>query len=137
MVTNERYGKALARGGVELTPLASSARVTQRKLRVEFTNGVSIVVPVELVEGLADATGGQLSRVEVEGGGTSLHWDELDVDLYVPALMQGVMGTESWMARIGRSGGQAKTERKGAAARKNGSKGGRPLKGVPAKHAQK
>jgi hypothetical protein len=126
MVTNKQYEEALARGRAEFALRASSARVTQRRLRVEFTNGVSMSVPVELVEGLADATAAQLARVEVEGGGTSLHWDELDVDLFVPALVQGVTGTESWMARIGRSGGQARTQRKAAAARKNGLKGGRP-----------
>lgn len=126
MVTSRQYEEALARGNAEFAPLASSARVTQRKLRVEFTNGVSMAVPVELVEGLADATATQLSRVAVEGGGSSLHWDELDVDLFVPALVQGVMGTESWMARIGRSGGQARSQRKAAAARQNGMKGGRP-----------
>jgi hypothetical protein len=38
-------------------------------------------VPVELVEALADATAAQLARVEVEGGGTSLRWDDLDVNL--------------------------------------------------------
>jgi hypothetical protein len=126
MVTHKQYEEALAHGRAEFALRASSARVTQRKLRVEFTNGVSISVPVELVEGLADATPAQMARVEVEGGGTSLHWDELDVDLFVPALMQGVTGTESWMARIGRAGGQARTQRKAAAARKNGLKGGRP-----------
>ena len=126
MVTDRQYEAAVARGKDELAPLAKSARVTQRKLRVEFTNGVSLLVPVEMVEGLADASAAQLAQVEIEGGGTTLHWDELDVDLFVPTLVHGIMGTESWMSRIGRAGGQARSKRKAAAARKNGQKGGRP-----------
>jgi len=58
-----------------------------------------------------------------------LHWPKLDADVYVPALLQGVLGSKSWMAKqLGTVGGQARTEAKSAAAWENGRKGGRPKK---------
>jgi len=49
--------------------------------------------------------------------------------LYLPALLEGVFGSPRWMAGLlGKSGGLARTAAKVAAARKNGSKGGRPRK---------
>jgi len=53
----------------------------------------------------------------------------LDADLYVPALLQGVFGSKSWMARVlGAQGGRARTAAHVAASRENGRKGGRPRK---------
>jgi hypothetical protein len=44
----------------------------------------------------------------VDGAGFNLHWPALDVDLYVPALLAGVFGTRSWIAReLARLAGQA------------------------------
>ena len=66
--------------------------------------------------------------MEIIGSGIGLHWEELDADIYVPALFQGVLGTESWMAELGRAGGRTRSEKKAAAARANGARGGRPHK---------
>ena len=49
-------------------------------------------------------------------------------DLGIPELVAGIFGTKSWMAELGRKGGQATSSAKSAAARKNGKKGGRPRK---------
>jgi hypothetical protein len=47
----------------------------------------------------------------------------------VPALLQGVFGSKSWMARhLGSAGGRARSDAKAEAARTNGRKGGRPRK---------
>ncbi|MGA2169635.1 MAG: hypothetical protein ABSG62_15610 [Terracidiphilus sp.] len=51
---------------------------------------------------------------------------DLDVDLYVPALIEGVYGSRRWMAQLGKKGGSARTEAKRKAAKANGAKGGRP-----------
>ncbi|MGD9885585.1 MAG: DUF2442 domain-containing protein [Reyranella sp.] len=81
------------------------------------------------VEGLADASPVELSQIEISSAGLGLHWPKLDADVYVPALLQGVLGSKSWMAKQLESvGGQARTEAKSAAARENGRKGGRPKK---------
>jgi hypothetical protein len=37
-----------------------------------------------------------------------LHWPRLDADLYLPALMEGVIGSRRWMARVmGKAGGRS------------------------------
>ena len=46
------------------------------------------------------------------------------MDLYVPALIEGVYGNRRWMAQLGKKGGKARTEAKRLAARANGVKGG-------------
>jgi len=78
-----------------------------------------------LAQGLEGATEDQLAGVEVLGAGSGLHWEALDVDLSVPALLAGLFGTRAHMAR---RGGQATSPAKAAAARANGAKGGRPRK---------
>lgn len=50
-----------------------------------------------LLQGLEDATAEQLSRIEISPSGCGLSWPDLDVDHYVPGLMNGVFGTKAWM----------------------------------------
>jgi hypothetical protein len=60
-----------------------------------------------------------------------LHFPELDADLYVPALLDGLFGSRRWIAaQNGRAGGKVQSEAKAQAARSNGARGGRPRKPV-------
>lgn len=93
---------------------------------LKLTDGRRRVFPREELQGLQSGTREQLARVEIVGGGTGLHWTDLDADLYVPALLRGVYGNKLWMAKIGKRGGLARTIAKKKAARANGLKGGRP-----------
>lgn len=113
-------------------PRATSARYDRRTGRVEVTlaNGCVFAFPARDAEGLSGATPDALSRVQVGGGGYALRWDALDVDLTVPGLMEGFLGSARWMAKsLGRSGGRVRSLAKARAARKNGQKGGRPPQG--------
>ena len=86
-------------------------------------------IPVRLAEGLENAAPADLVQIEVSPTGLGLHWPKLDADVYLPALLQGVLGSKQWMAaRLGASGGQVRSAAKTAAARENGRKGGRPRK---------
>ncbi len=101
----------------------------QGRLVVGLNNGVTVMVPVTLLEGLADAADDDLTEIEITPAGLGLHWPRLDADVYVPALMHGVFGSKRWMAaQLGATGGRASTAAKTAAARENGRKGGRPRK---------
>ncbi|GMM60864.1 DUF2442 domain-containing protein [Novosphingobium pituita] len=101
----------------------------QGRLVVGLNNGVTIMVPVTLLEGLADAADDDLTEIEITPAGLGLHWPRLDADVYVPSLMHGVFGSKRWMAaQLGATGGRASTAAKTAAARENGRKGGRPRK---------
>jgi hypothetical protein len=93
---------------------------------LKLTDGRRRVLPREDLQGLQSGTKEHLARVEIVGGGTGLHWPDLDADLYVPALLRGIYGSKLWMEKIGRKGGLARSAAKKQAARANGKLGGRP-----------
>ena len=95
---------------------------------IKTTGGVYHGVPSQLLQGFKGATAKQLSDVEVDSQGVGLHWPQLDADLTVQGIITGIYGSKRWMAELGRKGGKQKSERKAAAARANGRKGGRPRK---------
>jgi hypothetical protein len=97
-----------------------------RAIHLTLTNGVSLVVPVELVAALHHASDRDLTEVAVGAAGVSLRWDRLDVDLGVPGLAQAALGRHTLLRAAGAAGGAARTPAKARAARLNGRKGGRP-----------
>ena len=110
---------------------AVSARYDRRTARivVNLNTGVQIAFPPRLAEGLADASPADLAEIEISPAGLGLHWPKLDADVYVPAVLRGVLGSKRWMAaQLGAAGGQARSPAKTAAAQENGRKGGRPRK---------
>ena len=125
--TDVEIDAALARGrAAQLAePRAAGARYDRASGRVvvELTNGCTFAFPTRLAQGLEEATDEQLAAVEILGAGSGLHWEDLDVDLSVPRLLAGLLGTAAWMA--GRAG-RATSPAKAAAARVNGRRGGRP-----------
>jgi Protein of unknown function (DUF2442) len=110
---------------------AVSARYDHGAARivVALNTGVEIAFPTRLAEGLADASADELADIEISPAGLGLHWPKLDIDLYVPALLEGAFGSKRWMAaQLGAAGGRAQSPAKTEAARENGRKGGRPRK---------
>ncbi len=110
---------------------AVSARYDRRTSRVvvNLSTGIQLAFPVKLTEGLAGASPESLAEIEISPAGLGLHWPRLDADVYVPALLQGVLGSKNWMAQhLGAKGGRARSDAKASAARENGRKGGRPRK---------
>ncbi len=132
LVTDAEIDRALERGRqfVEENPRATSIDYVEdlRLLIVHLSNGLRLALPIENLQGLADATPDQLRRSEIHGLGFGFGFPDLDADFYVPALIEGVYGNKRWMAMLGKKGGSAKTEVKQRAARANGAKGGRPPK---------
>jgi hypothetical protein len=113
-----------------LEPRAVKARYDARKARlvVELANGVILLLPPALLQGLERATSHELAAVELSPLGTGLHWEALDVDLSVAGLAAGVFGSRAWMSELARRAGSVKSRRKAASSRANGLKGGRPRK---------
>lgn len=126
-LTDAQIDAALERGREArlAEPRAASARYDRDlgRLVVELTNGCTFAFPPRLAQGLEAATEEQLAGVEVLGTGSGLHWEALDVDLSVPGLLAGLLGTASHMAR---RAGRTTSPAKAAAARANGARGGRP-----------
>ena len=101
----------------------------QARVVVELNTGMVLTFPVQDIEGLSQATPQQLQQIEISPSGLGIHVPALDVDLYIPSLLQGFMGTKQWMAaQMGQTGGKATSAAKAAAARANGKLGGRPKK---------
>jgi hypothetical protein len=110
-------------------PAARSAHYDKdrSKVVVVLTNDVELAFPPSAAQGLERATPAQLKDIEISAAGTGLYFPKLDADLYVPGLLEGVMGSRKWMAaRLGAEGGSARTPQKSAASRQNGKLGGRP-----------
>ena len=58
-------------------------------LIVRLSNGRRLALPIEDVQGLGRATHEQIQNYELLGRGTGISFPDLDVDLYVPALIEG------------------------------------------------
>ena len=110
--------------------LAASARYEpdRNRVHVELLSGSALAIPVELIQGLKGATPAQLREVVVTGRGYGLYWQALDVDVAVPDLIAGSLGTRAWMRALAKQGGKSTSVAKAAAARENGRRGGRPRK---------
>lgn len=95
---------------------------------IRLSNGIVIGLPAAQTQGLEVANAKMLSEIHISPSGYGIHFPKLDVDLYLPALMEGIFGTKAWMTERGRKGGQATSKVKKDAARANGKLGGRPRK---------
>lgn len=131
MVTNEEFATAneTAKQLESRVPKASSAKYDRRTRRivVELTSNLGIFFSPRDAEGLEQATPEQLEEIQISPSGYGLHFPQLDADLYLPSLLEGVFGSERWMAsRMGMRGGQSRSAAKTMAARENGKRGGRP-----------
>jgi len=116
------------RRAAKTEPRAETAtyRASDAALRIVLTNGATLTIPVRLIPALRHSAALDLQRVEVLGRGGGLHWENLDLDLSVPALVASLFAGSGWMTELGRAGGRRASAAKTAAARKNGRKGGRP-----------
>lgn len=135
-ITEQELERAEARmGAVREAGHAVRARYDRHRGRivVVLNTGVEIAFPARMAQGLAGAPDEALGEIEISPAGLGLHWPQLDADLHVPSLLQGMLGSKQWMARqLGAEGGRARSAAKVEAARNNGRLGGRPKKAASA-----
>ncbi|HLA95000.1 MAG TPA: DUF2442 domain-containing protein [Pyrinomonadaceae bacterium] len=131
-LANKRGAEKMAR-----LPKASKAKIDleTRRLVLDMQSGVTLLVPIDMVQGLQTDNAKALEDFELVLNGTQIHWEKLDVQFTIESFLTGIFGTRKWMAglkehlvEIGRKGGQAKTPAKRFASAENGKKGGRPRK---------
>ncbi|MGD0629591.1 MAG: DUF2442 domain-containing protein [Terracidiphilus sp.] len=120
-----------AREFADAHPRAEEAHYDSRmgQIVVRLSSRLNVMFSPQDAEGLQGATPAQLEPIEISPSGFGIHFPKLDADLYLPALLEGFLGSKRWMAgRLGASGGKSKSAAKALAARKNGRAGGRPRK---------
>ena len=125
--------KERAREMERSVPRAVAAHYVRKtgRIVVELNSKVIVSFSPGDVEGLEDAKPSQLSAIEISPSGFGIHFPAVDADLYVPGILEGLLGSRRWMAsRLGQIGGQSRSSAKKAASRANGRLGGRPRRAV-------
>lgn len=56
---------------------------------VALTDGRQLSIPLVYFPRLLNATSEQRNNYELSGGGTGIHWEEIDEDISVPGLILG------------------------------------------------
>ena len=56
---------------------------------IALNDGRQLSIPLVYFPRLLNATPGQRNNYELSGGGTGIHWDEIDEDISVPGLLVG------------------------------------------------
>jgi hypothetical protein len=119
----------------KLLPHAVSARYDRRigRIVIHLSTGLDVAFSPRDAQGLEKATAADLGSIEISPSGFGIHFPKLDADLYLPALLEGFLGSRRWMAsRLGAEGGRSRSAAKAVAAKQNGRSGGRPRKRVAA-----
>lgn len=105
---------------------------TSGRIVVELKLGSAFAFPPALFAELAEFTPEELASVEPDPSGEALLWEELDVGITVAGILVEILG-DGMLRAFASRGGSSRSQRKAAAARANGRKGGRPRKKRPAK----
>ncbi|BCM88691.1 hypothetical protein IAD21_00533 [Abditibacteriota bacterium] len=127
-MTNERV-EAFGWEGDTTEPRIASATVEAGRITLQLKGsaleGASISFDARRLEFLASATDEQVAQLEVSAHGDGLDFPALNVYIAALGLVEVVTGLRSLKGNSS-SAGATKSKAKGAAARANGAKGGRP-----------
>jgi hypothetical protein len=131
MTSREEFDRAKRRAESlrAKTPIATAARYDRRlgRIVIRLDSGLEVAFSPRDAQGLESARPSQLSEIAISPSGFGIYFPKLDVDIYLPALLQGLLGSRAWMAaRLGALGGKSRSAAKSSAARRNGKLGGRP-----------
>ena len=130
-VSKDEFDAAKRRADATLrtTPCAKHVHYDRKRDRVviALSTGIEVAFRPRDAEGLERVKPSQLDKIEISPSGLGLHFPKLDADIYLPALLEGFLGSKRWIAaQIGKIGGSVSSKAKADAARRNGKLGGRP-----------
>ena len=75
--------------GSNLEPRAKEVTFDSDSIWVQLVDGRQIGVPLAYFPRLANAKPAQRKQYVISGGATGIHWDSIDQDISVPALLRG------------------------------------------------
>jgi len=103
-ISDEEIAAAQERGRIadEMEARATSAYYDRKtgRMVLELKYNSTFSFPARLAQGLEHATDDEIAEVQVIGLGYGLHWEALDADHAVPALVAGLFGTRKYMASL-------------------------------------
>ena len=105
-------------------PVRYDRRVS--RVIISLSSGLELAFSPKNVHGLKTAHPAGFIDAEISPSGLGVYFSNLVADLYIPALLEGFLGSKKWMSEIGKKGGKVSTKAKSTAARENGRLGGRP-----------
>lgn len=85
----------MATSSLTETAAVKNVRVTDRFLIVELRDGRVLSVPLGWYPRLAEGSPRERRNWEILGPGTGIHWPDLDEDISVEGLLQGLPSNES------------------------------------------
>ena len=109
-----------------IEPRARKVLFDDGRITLHFNNDATFSFLTDSVETISTLSSEILATVELTPSGKGLRWDEVDIDLSIQGLLLGIFGSNVWMKKIATKGGSSTSEKKKAASRANGQKGGRP-----------
>ena len=74
---------------LDLNPSATKVWFDENALWLALRDGRQLSVPLAYFPRLLKASSAQRAKFELSGGGTGIHWDELDEDISVAGLLLG------------------------------------------------
>ena len=77
-------------------PLAIKLRFDEDTMWLELADGRQLGIPLTYFPRLLNATPEQREKYTISGGGTGLHWDELDEDILVENLLRGIGDAQAY-----------------------------------------
>jgi hypothetical protein len=124
----EDFETAIARGKARMRgPRAETAYYDAGRDRiiVRLTTGVEIGFAPRDAEGLQHASADDLKAIELDEFGLGIHFPRLNADVYVPALLKGILGSKRWTAdQLAASAEQGRRAAKPSSLRQKKSNGG-------------
>ncbi len=102
-----RYRALAEAASLPPEPLAVSVQYDTRLALIilHLNTGRRLAIPRENLQGLENATEEQIAQIEIFGG-LDIAWPQLDLDHYLPALVEGISGSDKWMQNLEREESQ-------------------------------
>lgn len=103
MTVTDKEVKAASRRGTKRKAAfltAVSVRYDRRVSRVVITlaTGLELAFSPKHAQGLEHAHPADLADAEISPSGLGIHFPRIDADIYIPALLEGFLGSKRWIA---------------------------------------